>query len=409
MTPQDRLLNCRKGSVAPTLAIMMIPLMALAGGAVDFARMTASRTIIQDALDTGTMAAAAAASRGVSAVDAERDGTAVFTRTCADAAVCSSLSVSIKVGTVAATGSVSGTTPTVFLGVVGLQSFDIAAKAEVALGGGIKYEDFYYLIDMSDSMSIAADYANREKLKALTKPLVEFADAPKSPNGCEFACHTVIPAFGTKTFYDIARDNGVKLREDVMISAVNTSVDTILAKVTGTHADRFNVGAWAFSDDILELTKLTANSNNVKTKIAKSSITRANTLYDVVMPKYVSLVGEGYDGSTKNKPRKTAIIVTDGVYANQPVDKYGTFDNKYCTQLKSKGVRVVVINVEYQESAGNHYFDKWVSGFYGEINQPLKDCASPGFYYTADEPTELEVTLVKMANDITAGSPYFRR
>lgn len=394
----------RAGSVAPTFAFVMVPLIGLAGGTIDYVSMSAGRTTLQNAIDAGTMAAAVSRGAGASVADAERQGADVFTRNCTELRYCAGVTPSVKVGSSDVQGTVSGSAPTLFLPVIGIESFEVAAASQVKIGVNAGYEDFYYLIDMSDSISIAADEANKTKLRAVTKPVTTGV-----PEGCEFACHTVYSGFGPKSLYEIARENKVRLREDVLIEAVNASLDQILSSVSGTHADRYRVGAWGFSDDIEELSKLTSNSTNVKTKVQKAAITRYNTKYDVVMPKFTKIVGTGYDGSNKDTPRKTAVIVTDGVKANYDTNAYGPFDPKMCDELKKANVRVVVINVEYQNATGETYFDARVKPYYTELPGRLKTCASPGFSYTADDPTEIQVTFQKMAKDVVQGSPFFAK
>ncbi|MGA7329144.1 MAG: hypothetical protein WBX25_32820 [Rhodomicrobium sp.] len=114
---------------------------------------------------------------------------------------------------------------TTFLKLAGFNTLNVIASSTAAQA--ISYFNIYTLVDMSGSLGIAADTANRLALQALTKPYTKDAN---SSNGCEFACHYVDGAVqlpGGVTTYNFARANGISLREDVLNAAFSDFVTQI--------------------------------------------------------------------------------------------------------------------------------------------------------------------------------------
>lgn len=72
-----------------------------------------------------------------------------------------------------------------------------------------------------------------------------------------------------------------------------------------------------------------------------------------------------------------------------------------CNGLKSRGIRIAVLYIPYQKIqnvntsfAGNE--DTYANNNIPNIPGPLQTCASPGFYFTANSPTDIVVALQTM-------------
>jgi Flp pilus assembly protein TadG len=129
-----RFWNNRQGSLAPLLALSMIPLIGAVGAAVDFTRANAARSAFQTALDsTALMLSKTAATQTPEQIQASATDIlkALFTRQANDVSVTAAYSSTggSKI-TLTATASVA----TSFANLIGYQNIDIGAKATATWG-----------------------------------------------------------------------------------------------------------------------------------------------------------------------------------------------------------------------------------------------------------------------------------
>jgi Flp pilus assembly protein TadG len=73
----------------------------------------------------------------------------------------------------------------------------------------------------------------------------------------------------------------------------------------------------------------------------------------------------------------------------------------YCGQMKNRGITVAVLYIPYTQIANaNSSFanneDGYANNNIANIPTALQNCASPGFFYTADTPTDIQNALVTM-------------
>jgi Flp pilus assembly protein TadG len=130
-----RLIEDRRGSIAPMMALLALPLMGSVGVAVDFSRANATRAAFQSALDsTALMLSKNAANQTAADIQSSATATfnALFTRPDAK-------NVAVQVNYTTAGGSKltlngSATIDTNFLGLLGYSQLAIAAKSESTWG-----------------------------------------------------------------------------------------------------------------------------------------------------------------------------------------------------------------------------------------------------------------------------------
>ena len=130
-----RFLTDRRGSVAPMLALTVIPLLGSVGMAIDFTRANATRTAFQNALDsTALMLSRTAATESNADLQTTATGyfNALFTRTDAKNVAIDAEYSGISGSKVTLTGTATVTTN--FLGILGLNEIGINASATSTWG-----------------------------------------------------------------------------------------------------------------------------------------------------------------------------------------------------------------------------------------------------------------------------------
>ncbi len=119
------------GAVAATVALILVPLVIAVGIAIDVGRAVAARTSLQTALDAAALAAAQEASESAALSTLER-----YLRANYEASRWGTLSeFHATRGDLTLAVDARATVPTTLLRVVGMNAIDVAAQAEVTVGG----------------------------------------------------------------------------------------------------------------------------------------------------------------------------------------------------------------------------------------------------------------------------------
>lgn len=403
-TQFKRYMSNNAGNLSIIAAFVLIPLLTSAGLAIDYTRLSESRSRVQQALDAGTMAAAIVMNNGGTKKSAIAEGRSFFASNCPLDECSGRLppKFRIKRGE-KVTGTYKTHIDTTFMRLAGFEKVKYSLDAEVALNQ--VFLEFHVAVDSSASLGIAADDENIKKLQALTSGMYSH-----QPEGCQFACHEPEdnePIRNGKQLsgYELARENGILLREDVLLNAVEAATKSLLGNKNGSRSGQINVAAYAFSDSFETLSKPTASLTKLKEKLEKSKIRHWGTRYDIAMPNLIKSVGKSGNGTSKRNRQKTVILITDGQFTNfwKDADEsewFKPFDQSYCMTFKKNGVRVVVVNIEYPELKGNEHYDQYIRPYKPKIAKALESCASDGFYYVADDTKQIHETLARMANEV---------
>jgi Flp pilus assembly protein TadG len=419
----NRLVFDRSGNFGVLTALIMVPLIAAGGLSIDFAHSLSLRTALQGAADAA--AVGAVAQKSVAMTQAQTmtgDGTITVGNTNAQelfraqlAGETLSLPITVNVN-VTKTGGVltssvtySTRVPTTFMQILGQTSMPIAGSA-TARYETPSYMDFYMLLDNTPSMGVGATTADITKMKAAT---AAGHDGGQDAN-CAFACHIVSTAGveDKNSYYNVARNNGVTIRIDVVAAAVKALMQK--AQDTQTVASQFRVAAYTFGKTAQDakLYKVSDLSDNLKgvgsatTGIQLMSIPYQNynsdqlTSFDAALKgistEITGLVGQG----TSNVDRqKVVFFVADGVGdsykpigCTSPKGASGgrciePIDTTYCALLKARGIKIAVLYTSYLPLPDNSFYNTWVAPFSGTISSKMQECASPGFYF-AVSPTD---------------------
>jgi hypothetical protein len=117
------------------------------------------------------------------------------------------------------------------------------------------------------------------------------------------------------------------------------------------------------------------------------------------------------NGSTSTNTKPFVFLVTDGTQNNQTCCGF-TGNNgatvmpmgatSYCKPLKDRGITISVLYIPYQTIQNpTHVFnneDYVANANIPNIEPSLKDCSSPGFYFSASTPQGITDALTKMFN-----------
>jgi Flp pilus assembly protein TadG len=235
-------------------------------------------------------------------------------------------------------------------------------------------------------------------------------------------------------------DACIQLRLDAVGYAVNQLFVTANASMKVTN--QFRIGLYPFIRYLYSYFSLTSSINNPTTTSGTINYAAANlaalldtnmdanlgsggTHIDTALTSVNGLISGGGtsavgDGSTPSTPQPYVFLVTDGAQVPQikGVPNGGwnfsnhatTIDNQgalatvpSCETLKGRGVIVSVLYIPYQPVS------PVVTSFAGDedtaantniqyIPASLQKCASPGFFYTANSPTEIAASLNAMFN-----------
>jgi Flp pilus assembly protein TadG len=224
-------------------------------------------------------------------------------------------------------------------------------------------------------------------------------------------------------------DACIQLRLDAVGYAVNQLFVT--ANNTAKIAKQFRIGLYPFIRYLYTYYALTSTINGSATDSSTINYAAANlatlldtnnnaslgsggTHIDTALSSISSLITTVGDGSATNSTLPYVFLVTDG--AQDPQVKgvpngswsgsnHATTINAttVCKPLKDRGIVISVLYIPYQtinpvntSFAGNE--DTYANNNIANIPASLQACASPGFFYTANTPTDITNALNAMFN-----------
>ena len=234
-------------------------------------------------------------------------------------------------------------------------------------------------------------------------------------------------------------DACIQLRADAVGYAVNQLFKT--AKASAKVDQQFRIGLYPFIQKLYAYYALTSaidgsetNSStinyaakNLATQLdtnMNSNLGSGGTHITTALTTVNGLIGTGTgavgDGSTQSTPQPYVFLITDGAQVPQtkgvPNGSWSgsnhatTIDNQgalatvpSCETMKNRGIVISVLYIPYQPiSPVNKSFagdeDTYANNNIPFIPPSLQKCASPGFFYTANTPTDITAALNAMFN-----------
>jgi Flp pilus assembly protein TadG len=309
------------------------------------------------------------------------------------------------------------------------------------------YLDFYLMVDVSGSMGLPATSAGMTQLAAMNTDM--WLDYQQ---GCQFACH--FPGYNG---WNQAVTNKIQLRSDAVNSAVCSLIQRASSPVV---SNQYRVGIYPFINQLATLSALTGTMSTVSsaaqcssanplafTNLLDTGSTQLYTGYDpttgtgsggthfeVALPQMKAIVSSFGDGSSVSKPKPFIFLITDGMqnsqhysallsngllspkyaYPGSPSKFFGylpaawdgsqpaQIDPSTCSALKTAGATVSILYIPYNQinftnnGGGIAWENNRVNTFSPTLSAPLKACASPGYFYTANSPSDITASLNAM-------------
>ncbi|TPP06074.1 hypothetical protein FJQ55_19645 [Rhizobium glycinendophyticum] len=398
-------LQDRRGNFGMMTALLMVPLIGVAGFALDVSDALLARNSLQASADAAALAAVAQNSIGVSqamlmtsdgqVAAAMADAKKVFLGQAGNSTDYTLLSADVDVvkagSQLKAVFSYKAEVPTTLSRILGKSKMTVSGVAE-AIFQTETFRDFYLLLDNTPSMGVGATSADVSKMVANTS------------DKCAFACHIVKDGVEDKnSYYNLAKKLGVTIRIDVVASATSALMDT--AKSSRRSSNQYRMAVYTFGEKaedtkLLEVSSLTSDLDSVKTKAAKIGLMSIpyqgydndqQTDFDRALSNVGKLMGTAGTGSSASNPEKVVFFVSDGVgdaYKPTTCTKklnggrcQEPIDVTQCTALKAKGYRIAVLYTTYLPLPTNDWYNNWIKPFQSEIPTRMAACASPGLYF----------------------------
>jgi Flp pilus assembly protein TadG len=370
-------------------ALAVIPLTIALGGTIDYAGELRAASAAQDAADAAALAAAQRLETGT--VDEANRDAQFYGRSNLPpdlAYITLTQVIDQTAGTVTVTAKGSHSSSFLKLAKIDSIPFERVSKAAIKQKG---YLNFQFLLDVSESMNIAASDDDRKKLQATTKA--------SNNRPCAFACHEVELGWSTKSVYQMnqeAGSNKARLRIDVLRDAADSMIDTLLAKNNdaGTLLD-VDIQTNGFSQLFEKGVGPTKDAVKLKASIRNFAVSNNHTSYSSALYGLSAILGQQGDGKSSATPKKVALMITDGVKDDNW--NLGPIDPLMCDQIKSKGVDLAILEIKYVEDYDyqNYYRDR-VASYYPKISPSLESCATKGLYYLASDSVDAQSKLLKL-------------
>ncbi len=407
----SRFVRHRGGNTAITFAIFVIPVIFLAGMALDFSAAMSKRLRLNAAADSAALSAVTPVALGQTNAQVQ---TAAFNIFQAQASAIPGLTPQPPTPTITVVQNGGVRNVTVSYTAYSLNAFPnvlamLSKTAEAtwpisgsstASSAGLPNIDFYLLLDNSPSMNIAATTAGINTMVANTS----------AQGGCAFACHQSNPSAdglgnpGGEDNYALAQNLGVVTRVQNMASATQALMDTAsttegsnnayrmaiytfnasgLSKIHPLSTDLSSGKADAKKIDVLEVCQ-----NNYLTCGTSNNDTDTN--FETAMDGINQAMSNPGTGAFGNSPQEVLFIVSDGVddEINPSCSQALTgtrcqqpFDTTWCTTVKKRGIRIAVLYTQYLPLPTNAWYNTWIAPFQSQIGPNMQACASPGLFF----------------------------
>ncbi|WP_298428600.1 pilus assembly protein TadG-related protein [Rhodoblastus sp.] len=318
------------------------------------------------------------------------------------------------------------------------------------------YLNFYLLLDVSASMGIPSTASEINRLATINPDYLNLY-----PGGCTIACHftaynacqNVKGQTVACQGYNLTRTAGnanntpvsycpqpgtsacIQLRLDAVAYATQLLIQTAISRQNADHLpNQFGIGLYPFVRWMQPYQPLTTNLSTVNASAAgltglidngygSNTKTVANgaavsiglgsggTHFENALPAINNVITTIGDGASAASPRPFVFLVTDGAQDSQYQQNNGswtgsnhatTLDTTNCTAIKNRGVTLAVLYVPYVPIPNPTTIwndeDHFANANIPKIPPALQSCASPGFYFEASSPAEINNAMIAMFN-----------
>lgn len=412
-----KFLEDRGGNFGMSTALLLVPLVGVAGLAVDIHTAVIAKTNLQAAADSAVLAAVGEYSAGTRQAmqigesgrltDAIEDARKVF-RAHVETGTLYNLVDSevevVKAGRdLQAVFSYEAEVPTILARIIGKNSVTISGQA-TAVFQTETFRDFHLLLDNTPSMGVAATPTEVNRMMSST------------PDRCAFACHIIKNGVDDlNSYYHIAKRNGIVTRIDVVAQATSALMTTAMNERKSDN--QFRMAVYTFGEKaeemkLLEVSPLTQDLKSVQDNASLIDLMStpshgfqrdALTNFSEAFTNLGQKMGPPGDGATATNPEKIVFFVSDGVanYMNRTSCMRRTNNNRCmepvnlssCTSLKDQGYRIAVLYTTYLPLPTNSFYRNWIAPFQPDIPTVMRACASPGLYFEVSPSEGIEEAM----------------
>ena len=394
----------RRGNFGMMTAILLIPMLASAGLAIDYTRISEVKVQLQNAADAASVGTIAQQSQAVyTAISMAADGPVKSVEGQAEsffkgnvqsptASYLTDVKADVEKSGSEVTSKLSytATVPTTFMRIFGYDNVTLSGQANSIIQTAT-FMDFYLLLDNTPSMGIAATQAGINTMIA------------KTPDSCAFACHDD-SANGNDNFA-IAKANNVTLRIDVVAQAVKDLMTTAADPDIRHYNDQFRMAIYTFGEHAEEpgLMEVAPLSDDLTNQASLASNIQLMTIpyqgynndqitsFDNALTGLNNIIGTPGVGNSSDSPQKWVFMVSDGVgdsYKPATCTERTTsgrcqepIDLTYCQKLKDRGVKIAVLYTTYLPIPNNSWYMSWIAPFQNDIGPRMQSCATPGYFF----------------------------
>jgi Flp pilus assembly protein TadG len=380
----NRFFQDRRGNIAMVFALSLIPIVFLAGMAMDYTSAELKKAELDAAADAAAIAAVTPAMMAKTDGQATTAAQNIFNSKATGMAGLnyspSNLNVVITDSGLnrSVTVSYTASSQNAFGNVLHQATWPISGSSQ-ASSSVLPNIDFYLLLDNSPSMAIGATTTDINTLVANT------------PDQCGFGCHESDTS--PNDYYGLARRLGVTLRIDKLRLATQNLMTTAQQSMQANN-NQYRMAIYTFNIGFNTITSLTSSLTTAQTQAGNIDIYEvpyqnwsndAITNYDNAMSN-INTIMPNPGGGTKSvgdKPQEVLFFVTDGV-EDEMVNgsrQQSLMDNGWCTTIKNRGIRIAVLYTTYWPLPTNAWYNSYIAPFQSQIGPTLQNCASPGLYF----------------------------
>lgn len=404
----------RSGTFSVLLAVAMMMLVGVVAVAIDASTILTTRSAMQNSLDGAVLAAVQEDTPG----EVEEKLRAFLSEFSGDDRHVKEFDVDIvSFNGTELVAEARGKVPMMVGSAVGVRPTQVTVRAAAARGGGgpavvsRDYQELIFAVDMSGSLGIAATPEDRQRLEALTAQYMPQSHYGNNlPQGCAFACHRREGwEPDTRTMYEIARDNNIRLREDELVGQFAGLIDLLLDPEDQSVRDgKVKVTVVAFSNWPQTLISRSDSADEVKTVLDNfPKNQRWETYFGNAFSALNSMLGAQGDG-TASDPRKTLIMITDGIELRDAFFAQSAMDDYPCKLIKDKGFDLAIVELKYPRLENNFLYRDTVEPVEAQISPNVRACSSPGWHFQAMGNSEVPEKFRELKSKIGGGGTGVR-
>lgn len=386
-----------KGAVAIIFAVALVMIIGVVGAAVDYSNLSKTRAQAQNMADAAALAGAKARDSGGDPHKAVKD---FINANRPSGLSANNETFDVQTDQPGVGLAYHNTMTTKLMSILGISTMSLDIKARASWLQN-KYIDFYLLLDISGSMGIGASPADRTIMV--------------NTLNCVFACHF-------QGDDDKVHAAGAQLRIDALKSAVRNLVDTAYARQV--VPEQFRIGIYPFVREMVQLFPLSVDLSGASAAtdglytdgLTVNAYGAGGTMLETALRQMNQAISNSGNGS-QSQPSAVVFFVTDGTTDEQrwdpvepwfsapdPFHKIHALNPAVCDDLKNRSILVSVMYIEYQHlDAGTPGNEDDFNGQIAQTNAAipqipaaLRACASPGMYFQADLPGEINRAMQQM-------------